>query len=104
MDYTCVFFGVLFTIAGCAFMLGKGHIHLSAWKNMPPEEKERIKILPLCRIIGSVIALNGMIFLAKGFWAGFLNHWFVWAMILWLIIAGADVWYISKSRRYYKTL
>ena len=43
MDYTCIFFGVLFTIAGFVFACGKGHIHLSAWKNMPQEEKEKIK-------------------------------------------------------------
>ena len=28
MDYTCTFFGVLFTIAGFVFACGKGHIHL----------------------------------------------------------------------------
>mgnify|MGYP000062489438 FL=1 len=100
MDYTCIFFGVLFTIAGVVFAFGKGHIHLSAWKNMPQEEKEKIRIVPLCRNIGEVIALNGIIFLMKGLWAGFSNHWFVCAMIAWLIVAGLDVWYISKSNRY----
>ena len=100
MDYTCTFFGVLFTIAGVVFASGKGHIHLSAWKNMPQEEKEKIRIVPLCRNIGEVIVLNGIIFLMKGFWAGFSNHWFVGAMIAWLIVAGLDVWYISKSNRY----
>ena len=86
MDYTCIFFGVLFTIAGFVFACGKGHIHLSAWKNMPQEEKEKIKIVPLCRNIGEVIALNGIIFLMRG----------------WLMIAGFDVWYIGKSNRYRK--
>ena len=32
MDYTGIFFGVLFTLAGIPFVCGKGHIHLSAWK------------------------------------------------------------------------
>ena len=100
MDYTCIFFGVLFTIAGVVFALGRGHVHLSAWKNMPQEEKEKIKIIPLCRNIGEVIMLNGIIFLIKGFWAEFSNHWFVCAMIAWLIVAGLDVWYIGKSDRY----
>ena len=100
MDYTCIFFGVLFTIAGVVFAFGKGHIYLSAWKNMPKEEKEKIRITPLCRNIGEVIALNGIIFLMKGLWAGFSNHWFVCAMIAWLVVAGLDVWYISKSNRY----
>ena len=100
MDYTCIFFGVLFTIAGFVLAFGKGYIHLSAWKNMLQEEKEKIRIVPLCRNIGEVIALSGIIFLTKGFWSGFSNHWFVCAMIAWLIIAGLDVWYISKSDRY----
>ena len=102
MDYTCTFFGVLFTIAGFVFACGKGYIHLSAWKNMPQEEKEKIKIVPLCRNIGEVIALNGIIFLMRGLWSGFAGHWFVAAMIAWLMIAGFDVWYIGKSNRYRK--
>ena len=64
MDFTCIFFGVLFTVAGFVFACGKGHTHLSAWKNMPQPEKDKIKIRPLCRNIGEVIALNGIIFLS----------------------------------------
>ena len=102
MDYTCTFFGVLFTIAGFVFACGKGHIHLSAWKNMPQEEKEKIKIVPLCRNIVEVIARTGINFLSMGLWSGFADHWFVAAMIAWLMIAGFDVWYIEKSNRYRK--
>ena len=47
-------------------------------------------------------ALNGIIFLLKGLWAGFSDHWFVGAMVAWMIIAGFDVWYIEKSQRYRK--
>lgn len=47
-----------------------------------------------------VIALNGIIFLLKGFWSAFGDHWFVGAMIAWLVVAGFDVWYIGKSKRY----
>lgn len=102
MNVTCIFFGILFTIAGFLFACGKGHIHLSAWKEIPQEEKKRIQIVPLCRNIGEVIALNGMIFLRKGCCAGFTSHWFVMAMIAWFIVAGFDVWYIEKSNRYYR--
>ena len=97
MDYTCIFFGVLFTLGGFVFATGNGHSHLSAWKNMPPEEKEKIAIVPLCRNIGEIIALNGIIFLLKGLWAGFSDHWFVGAMVAWMIIAGFDVWHIEKK-------
>ena len=100
MDYICIFFGILFTAGGIIFSLGKGHIHLQAWKNMAREEKEKIRITELCRNIGAVIVLNGLIFLTKGFWLGFSTRLFSFAMIAWLIIAGIDVWYISKSDRY----
>ena len=42
MNLTCIFFGIIFTIVGFMFACGKGHIHLSSWKNMPQEEKEKI--------------------------------------------------------------
>lgn len=68
----------------------------------PRKKKEKIAIVPLCRNIGEIIALNGIIFLLKGLWAGFSDHWFVGAMVAWMIIAGFDVWYIEKSQRYRK--
>ena len=80
----------------------KEQIYKAVWKNMTQEEKEKIKIVPLCRNIGEVIALNGLIFLLKGLWPGFENHWFVTAMIAWFIVAGFDLWYIEKSNRYHE--
>lgn len=100
MDFICVFLGILFTIVGFLFFFGKAHIHLSAWKNMPQEEKKQIQIVPLCRNIGGVIILCGIIFLLKGLWVEFSNHWFMGSMVAWLVIAGLDVWYITKSQRY----
>ena len=100
MNYTCIFFGCLFIAMGVIFAFGKGHIHLKAWKNMPQKEKDKIDILPLCRNIGDVIMLNGILFLTKGMWSGFHDHWFVCAMVAWFIVAGLDVWYISKGHRY----
>jgi hypothetical protein len=102
MDWTCILFGVLFIAAGVLFAWGKLHHRFSAWKNMPEREKEKIRIRPLCRNIGGMIALSGILFCVKGVWSGFKNHWFVLAMVLWLILAGFDVWYISKSGGYYK--
>ena len=29
MDFTCIFFGILFTLAGLWFAFGKGYLHLS---------------------------------------------------------------------------
>ena len=100
MDFICIFFGILFSMVGFMFFLGKAHIHLSAWKNMPQDEKDKIKILPLCRNIGVVIILSGIIFLMKGLLPDFSNHLFVVSMTAWMIAAGLDVWYITKSERY----
>ena len=100
MNAVCILFGTLFSAAGVLFATGKLHRYLAAWKQMPQEEKEKIRIEPLCRNIGEVIALSGVIFLMKGFWPGFQDHWFVGAMIAWLIVAGFDVFYIEKSNRY----
>lgn len=62
MDFTCIFFGFLFTFAGLWFAFGKGYLHLSLWKNMPQKEKDKLRIVPLCRNIGGIITLNGIIF------------------------------------------
>ena len=51
MDFTCIFFGILFTLAGFWLAFGKGYRHLSLWKNMPQEEKDKINIVPLCRML-----------------------------------------------------
>ena len=102
MNLTCILFGIIFMIAGFMFACGKGHIYFSSWKNISQEEKEKIKIAPLCRNIGEVIALSGLIFLLKGLCPRFEDHWFVIAMIVWFIVAGFDLWYIEKSNRYYK--
>ncbi|MCD8381981.1 MAG: DUF3784 domain-containing protein [Clostridiales bacterium] len=100
MDYICLFLGVLFAVTGIVFAFGKAYNYLSAWKKMPEAEKEKIKIEPLCRNIGVMIVLNGIIFILKGVCAGFSDTVFTWAVIVWMILAGIDVFYISKSSRY----
>lgn len=99
MNLTCIFFGVAFIILGIWFAFFKGYENIRAWKSMSADEKAKIKIAPLCRNIGEVVALCGIIFLLKGIWE---VEWFIYAVIAWFIIAGLDVWYISKSKRYKK--
>lgn len=69
---------------------------------MPSEEKEKIDIVPLCRNVGVIIMLSGVIFLLKGLWSGFTESWFTLTMVAWFMVAGADLLYIEKSRRYQK--
>ncbi|WP_296924989.1 DUF3784 domain-containing protein [uncultured Megasphaera sp.] len=102
MHVASIFLGVFFLLAGVLFACGKVHIHLSNWKNMPSEEKEKIDIVPLCRNVGAIIMLSGVIFLIKGLWSGFTGHWFTLTMVAWFMVAGADLLYIEKSRRYQK--
>lgn len=98
MNFTGIFFGVVFVFAGIWFALGKGHKHIAAWKNMPSEEKDKINITALCRNIGVMISACGIIFIVGSFFSSV----FIWAMIVWLAAAGIDVYVINKSRRYMK--
>lgn len=100
MNITCLVFGILFLAAGMVFYIGKGHSHMTAWKNLPEEEKAAIRIKPLCRNIGGMITLCGLIFLISGLWSGFKDTAFVWCMIAWLVLSGLDVYYIEKKGRY----
>lgn len=100
MNITCLIFGVIFLIAGFLFAIGKLHVLLAAWKKMPNEEKEKIRIMPLCRNIGLMIMLSGALFLINGFWESFRDRWFALSMIIWLVVAGLDVWFITKSKHY----
>ena len=100
MNVACIFFGVLFMTCGLLFREGKLHIYLNAWKNMPQQEKDKIKIQELCVNIGTMILICGMIFLMAGAFPRFKEEFFVWDMIIWLIASGIDIFYIEKSGKY----
>ncbi len=97
---TCLIFGILFLVAGIVFFVGRFHIHMKFWKNMPEEEKETIRIKPLCRNIGLMIMVCAVIFLVSGFWDVYKEHFFMWSMLAWMALCFADLFYIDKSKRY----
>lgn len=99
MDVIRIFWGV-FPIPGVLFFFGKAPSIWPPWKNMPQEEKEKIKLLPLCCNMGAIGILSDVIFLRKGLWADFPNHWFVGARIAWLMMFRLDVWHRTKPARY----
>ena len=103
MNGTCFIFGICFVAAGILFISGKLHTHLAAWKMMPKEERDNIKIEELCCNVGGMIALCGIIFLLAGINAFFKEKCFVWAMVGWIILSGVDVYYIEKKGKYYRT-
>ena len=100
LNIGAIFFGIFFVIFGLLFAAGQIHSRMNVWKQMPEEEKKKINIVPLCRNVGEVILLSGILFLIDGVWPDFQEHWFSGAMIAWLVVAGLDVWFISKSNRY----
>ncbi len=100
MNYMCVFLGIVFAMFGIGFAFGKLYERLPAWRKMSDAEKNEIKPKPLCRNVGAMITLNGIVFILKGVCTGFSDSMFMCAAVIWIVIAGADVYYISKSSRY----
>ncbi len=102
MNGTCLVFGILFIGIGIAFFIGKAHTHMKAWQKMPQEEKDTVRIEPLCRNIGIVIALAGLVFLVSGLSTTFKDNCFTFGMIGWMVLCGLDLVYIEKSGVYKK--
>ena len=100
MNAVCIIFGLVFIAAGILFAQGRLHVRLKAWKMMSDEERQRIDIRPLCINIGGMIALAGSIFLVSGFLIGRWHRVFSIGMIIYLIIAASDLYYIERSGRY----
>lgn len=100
MNGTCLFLGLLFVSAGVFFYCGRAVEHIAAWRRMPEEEKARIRIRPLCRNIGSMIAASGVLFVLGGVCSSFRDGALVWCMVGWLVAAGADVCWMERSGRY----
>ncbi len=100
MDWTCIIFGLLFMGAGIAFYKGNIHSRTGAWKNMSEDEKATILIEPLCKNIGTMVAICGLFFLMKGLFGWFSGYPFLISMIVWFALCWVDVYYIEKSGRY----
>ncbi len=92
--------GAVIIILGIITFIGKFHILFSDWKRMTGEEKQKIKIKPLCRNLGVMIALCGVIVLVGGLSNFFLEKMFAYFILSWFVLAAVDAWWISKSSRY----
>ncbi|MCD8286459.1 MAG: DUF3784 domain-containing protein [Clostridia bacterium] len=100
ISWACFGIGLVILIVGFVMFFGGLHVFFRSWKRMPEEERKKIRIKPLCRNIGGVIALCGVIVLVAAFWPYFLDKMFSWFMIAWFILAAVDLVWISKSSRY----
>lgn len=100
MNYLCMFLGVIFCCSGVLFALGKLHNYLTAWRVMEEQERKAVKIKPLCRNVGFMIIVYGMIFTICGYLHLEQTEIFRWAVVLWSIASLGDVYFISKSSWY----
>lgn len=67
---------------------------------MTQEEKDAIPMHVLGHNIGTIISLCGLIFIINGIFEKYNRHFFIPSMVIWLVIAGVDVFYIGKSKKY----
>ncbi len=96
----CITFGMIFLIAGGMFFTGTALRFIEDWQRIPQEEKDQIRIIPLCRNAGVMLALAGIVFIAAGCFPRFRELMFRWTMIGWMALCAADLVYIEKSERY----
>lgn len=100
MNGTFLALGALFAAAGAFVYTGRALKHLAAWNAMSPQEQRRIRAGALCRNAGTVIAASGLLFLIGGVWPLFRERAFIWCILIWLVLAGADVCWMERSGRY----
>lgn len=100
MNFCCLFLGLVFAAAGVLFFIGKGLPLMSVWKQMSTVEKEKINASSLGKNIGIILLLAAICFLLSGISIIFRQSAFTWCMIFWMVITGADVYFIGKSDRY----
>jgi formate/nitrite transporter FocA (FNT family) len=100
MNLQCIVFGIIFLLVGIAFFIGGGQNWIKAWREMPQEEKNKIRLDELSKNIGCVFLVASSIFLISGFSPEFFNAAFIWCMVAWFVLTGIDVAFITKSNRY----
>ncbi len=100
MNWACLFVGIIILCVGAVTFAGKFHTLFKEWRSMPEDEKRKIHIKPLCHNIGAAIMVCGAVILCAAFSSFFLQKMFSWCMLGWFVLAAADVWFISRSKRY----
>ncbi len=90
--------GVVILVFGLLFFFRKILKYFHFWKKMSPSERSKVNTKPLCRNVGSVISLAGVILIVAGLWEFFLSEIFLWAMIAWVVIVVFDFSYLMKNK------
>lgn len=102
MNFYCMIMGMVFFIIGISFWIGRAPNWIKAWNSMTQEERQHIRIERLSKNAGCVFFIASLVFIASGIFPVFRESAFIWCMILWLLITGADIYFIGKSKRYYE--
>ncbi len=100
MNFTCAAFGIVFIAFGAGVFSGLIINHMHEWTDLSEEEKSSVRIDALCRNMGVMIMLAGVIFLVSGLFEAFRNSFFLIAMIIWFVVCAVDVYQIEKKQRY----
>lgn len=102
MNITCLIFAIIFSFITIMFLLDKGHVFIPHWKELSEEDKKKIPIHELSQNMAIVLGCCSFILIISSFFENFREHYFSFAMVLWLIGTGIDVYYIEKSKRFKK--
>ncbi len=102
MRMICVLFGAVYIAIGLTIAFTSIYRRMDFWKKMSDEEKKKVRISPLMRNLGGMIALCGLLFLVAGLWDWFYLYAFRWAIIAWFVLGFIDAFKISKGTRYQK--
>ena len=100
MNLFCILLGIALIVVSYLFWIGKGVKYIRAWEETPIEEKNKVNIGKVGRNIACIFALGSVIFIITGFSPTFKEKAFVWSMIGYLILIGADVYHMGKFKCY----
>ena len=98
MNITCFIFAVVFLICAIMFLTGKGYLFIANWKKLSQEEKNEIPLKELSKNISILLFCCSILFFIAGFFSNFREHYFGIFMIIWLVAAGVDVYFIGKKK------
>ena len=97
MNITCLVFALVFLICSFIFFGDRGEMFIPNWNKLSEEEREEIPLHELSLNMGIVLSICAIILLASGLFENFREHYFAISMVLWLIGAGVDVYFIEKK-------
>ena len=100
MNIICIVLGMTFIVIAIAFFLGIALNWIKAYREMPKKEQQKIRTDRLSKNVGCVFLSCGIILAVSGFSTDFKDAAFLWCMIIWLMLTGIDVAFITKSTRY----